>query len=151
MDGLARFWTRPHPPMRGYNLLWNLGEAADLENRPLTALAIHREASVLAARTPSRMQEGIAQARTAALAALAGEFAEATERSNAALKLMSKSATDPKNAMYRLKHEIYVAMMERAQGRTSDALRRLARLTDQAGGVAPCISDIERACIAGSV
>ena len=27
-------------------------------------------------------------------------------------------------------------MMERAQGRTSDALRRLARLTDQAGGVA---------------
>ena len=136
MHGLARFWRRPHPPMRGFNLLWNLGEAAYLENRPLTALAIHREASGLAARTPSRMQEGIAQARTAALAALAGEFAEATERSNAALNLMSRSATDPKNATYRLSNEMYVAMMERAQGRTSDALRRLARLTDQAGGAA---------------
>jgi len=119
--------------MRGYNLLWNLGEAASMEGRTLTALAIHREATQLAARTPSRVQEGIAQSRTAALAAQAGEFTEAAERSNLALELMGTTAGNAKNAMYRLSHEMYLAMMDRAQGRTGEALRRLERLMNEAG------------------
>ena len=127
-EGLALYWNRPNPAIRSYNLLWNLGEAAYLEYRSLTALSIFREIIRLAGRIPDRMQEAIARTRTGALAAEVGEFAEAIEHANAALEQIKKVPPNPQNAVYDLWKEVYLALFERANGRTPAALQRLERI-----------------------
>jgi CHAT domain-containing protein len=129
LDGLARYWNRPQPPMRAFSLYWYLGTAAYADNKPHTALAYHREAARFAGQTPSELPKAATAIRAAVLANQNGYRAEASGLLQEARAALSHVADGPGTRSHRDWIEEEMASLELQSGQPGAARERLERMT----------------------
>lgn len=120
---LALFWNGTYPPMRGYNLYYNLAELARARKQANLQLSAWDDGVKLIDLTPARTLRPMAHSLTADAATAAGKPDRALLEFDQADQLFSKAPLTKANKAARLEAETRRAEVQIGLGRLQEASR----------------------------
>lgn len=132
--GLQRYWQSASPPIRGYQLYWNLFSAAEAKAQWHLAAVYGQEAVHEVALTDFKRSEAAARSRLALVAAKAGDVALAQTEASRAEDIMTKLMGDPEDP-YVLDFKIARAEVDLKTGNPDAAIELLNQVKPHLGSM----------------
>lgn len=126
-QALARFWSGHYPPMRGYNLYYNVYESSRLNQKAHLQMVAWRDALVLSDSLSDNVLRAMAHSAMADAALAAGFPKVAEEEFARAGQFFAASPQIRSTRIARVEAETRLAAVESDRGRDRDAVTRLNR------------------------
>jgi CHAT domain-containing protein/tetratricopeptide (TPR) repeat protein len=125
---LTRFWSGCYPPMRGYNLYYDLYESARIAEQPHLQIAVWRDGLVLSDSFNDSVLRAMAHSFMAS-AALAAEQPNVAEREfERSSELFAEAPQIKSTRIAHVEAETRLAEVETSQGNAQSAVSRLQHL-----------------------
>jgi CHAT domain-containing protein len=133
-EALVKYWQTASPPVRGYQLYWNLFSDAEESGQWHLAEMYGEEAVHEIAQTEYRKSEAVVRSRVAVAAAKANDFELAREESRKSEDLISKLATGPSDP-YVIDLRLARAEVEMKAGQAAETMRLLQEIGPYLGEI----------------
>jgi CHAT domain-containing protein/cytochrome c-type biogenesis protein CcmH/NrfG len=127
-QALGRFWSGHYPPMRGYNLYYNLYEFARIVKQPFLQMAAWRDGVTLSESFSDNVLRAMAHSLMASAAVAAEQTSVADREFTRASELFALAPQVDSARIARVEAETRLAEVETTEGRAQAAVSRLQRL-----------------------
>jgi CHAT domain-containing protein len=124
-QALARFWSGRYPPMRGYNLYYNLYEFARVTKQPFLQMAVWRDGLALSESFSDNVLRAMAHSLMASAAIAAKQPNVAEKEFARASELFALAPQIKSTRIDRVEAEVRLAEVETTEGRPQSAVSRL--------------------------
>jgi CHAT domain-containing protein len=125
---LAHFWAGSYPPMRGYNLYYDLYESARIAEQPRLQIVVWRDGLALSDSFKDIVLRAMAHSFMASAAVAAEQPNVAEKEFGRASELFGEAPQIKSTRIARVEAETRLAEVETSQGRAESAVSRLQHL-----------------------
>jgi CHAT domain-containing protein/tetratricopeptide (TPR) repeat protein len=125
--GLAKFWSAPCPPMRGYNFYFDLDEFARVSSQPHLQMAVWRDGIALSNSFEDKVIRAMSHSFMADAAVAAGQLGPAAKEFALTGQLLEQAPQIRTTRIARIEAESRLAEIEVADGKPELAVARLQK------------------------
>jgi CHAT domain-containing protein/tetratricopeptide (TPR) repeat protein len=130
-EALARFWRGQYPPMRGYNLYYNLYEFSRVSRQPYLQMAAWRDGIALSESFPDNVIRAMAHSLMADAAIGAGQAQTAESEFGRTRQLFAAAPPIKSTRIADLEAQTRLGEVENLEGKPQVSVSRLRRLAPE--------------------